>query len=411
MIVTVGIKEVLGIPFFATPHTGSRKTWLSFLVFFCIASMSLFAFDVARAQELVESEQIVAKSVVLEVISQERKNIPGLDTKTDYQKIRVKILEGIEEGKEVVVENDYLNLEKGDVFYLAHTTNSVDGTDQYAVLDPYRLPAILFFVGLFILCVVLFGGIQGIRGLLSLIGSLLLIIYLLLPAVLHGYSPIAVTIATSSLIIILGSYITHGFNKTTTAAVFGMIVTVIITGLLAYFAVKYTRLSGFESEESVYLNLNTNGLIDFSGLLLSGIMIGLLGILYDVGIGQAVSVEELYKIGPHLPKSVIYKRALRIGREHIGALVNTLAIAYVGASLPLLLLFYSYKMNILLVLNKEVFAAEIIRAMIGSIGLVLAVPISTFIAVFMLVKHKNQAHDKSVLDKERKEIEHFDHHV
>ncbi len=368
---------------------------------------SFFVFTRAYAQELVVDEHSVSKAEVLEILKQEKRDIPGLDVQTEYQTLRVKILEGEEKGKEAILDNDYQNLQKGEIFYLLHTKNSVDGRDQYAVSELYRLPALYFFIGLFVLSILIFGGIQGIRGLLSLIGSLFFIMYILLPAVLHGYSPILVSIGVSSIIIVIGSYITHGFNKTTTAAVLGMVVTIVFTGFLAYAAVKYTRLSGFESEESVYLNFDTGGTIDFSGLLLGGIMIGLLGVLYDVAIGQAISVEELRRAGPHLPKGTIYKRAIRIGREHIGALVNTLAIAYVGASLPLLLLFYSSKANFSLTLNKEIFATEIIRTMIGSIGLVLAVPISTLFAVWMLVKQKGDVQDRQVLAKEMEAVKHI----
>jgi uncharacterized membrane protein len=195
----------------------------------------------------------------------------------------------------------------------------------------------------------------------------------------------------SSMIIILGSYITHGFNKTTTSAVFGMLVTILITGALAYYSVDATKLTGFESEEAVYLNLSTRGSIDMVGILLSGIMIGLLGVLYDVAIGQAISVEELHKIAPRVSRKKIYLRALRMGREHIGALVDTLAIAYVGASLPLLLLFSTSSNTSISVLNREIFAVEIIRTLIGSIGLILAVPITTLISVWMIVKIDGEA--------------------
>ena len=144
-----------------------------------------------------------------------------------------------------------------------------------------------------------------------------------------------------------------------------MIVTVIATGLMAYFAVYKSRLTGVTGDETVYLNFNTGGSIDLVGLLMGGIMIGLLGVLYDVSIGQSISVEELHKIAPHIDRWTIYKRAIRIGREHIGALVNTLAIAYVGASLPLLLLFYSSAdSGFMTIINREVFATEIIRILI-----------------------------------------------
>ena len=187
--------------------------------------------------------------------------------------------------------------------------------------------------------------------------------YLLIPGILHGYSPIGVSIGVASLIIIVGSYITHGFNRTTTSAVLGMIGTVLITGLGAFWVVHAAHLSGYATEEEVSLNFSTNGVIDFVGLLFGGIMIGLLGVLYDIAIGQAVAVEELFRSGDaHLPagrqvtRTYVYQRAIRIGREHIGALVNTLAIAYVGAALPLLLLVQNSSYGILYAINNEIFA-------------------------------------------------------
>ena len=190
---------------------------------------------------------------------------------------------------------------------------------------------------------------------------------------------------TASLIVLIGSYVTHGVNRTTSAAVVGMIVTIALTGALAYGSIAFTGLTGWNSDEITYLNLNTGGSIDLAGLLLGGILIGLLGILYDAAIGQAVSVEELARAGTHYSKREVYTRALRIGREHVGALVNTLAIAYAGASLPLLLLFFGAgEIDIGLTLNRELFATEIVRILVGSIGLVLAVPITTAVAVYML---------------------------
>jgi len=341
----------------------------------------------ACSQELIQDTRTSMKARVLEVVTQEERTIPGTDTETTYQSLRVEVLDGEEKGKELTVENDHLNLKVGDTFYLLHSVNSFDGKDLYTVSEPYRLPALLFFGVLFVAAVVLFGGLQGVRGLASLMGSLILIIYVLFPAVLAGYSPVLVAMGVASLIIILGSYVTHGFNRTTTAAVLGMVATIAFTGALAYAAVYFTHLTGFEGDEAVYLNFDTRGAIDFAGLLLGGILIGLLGVLYDAAIGQAIAVEELSAAAPTMPRTTVYQRVIRMGREHIGALVNTLAIAYVGASLPLLLLFYTSSTDILTILNREIFATEIIRTLVGSIGLVLAVPITTFVSVAMLVGH------------------------
>lgn len=383
------------------------KYTLGILIAFCIITPSQ-----SNAQELIQDKVNTIKAEVIDILKQETKNVPGTNIQHNNQTIKVRVLEGEEKGKEITVDNDYLNLNKGEVFLLRHTTNALDNTNYYSVDEPYRLHHIFILIGLFLVSVLIFGGVQGIRGIVSLVGSFLLILYVLLPGILHGYSPLFVTIGVSSLIIIVGSYITHGFNKTTSSAVLGMVVTVAFTGFLAFWSVYFTRLSGFGSEEVVYLNLNAQGGIDVIGLLLGGIMIGLLGVLYDVAIGQAISVEELLRIAPHVSKKIIYQRAIRIGREHIGALVNTLAIAYVGASLPLLLLFsQSSSESIWITMNREIFATEIVRTMIGSIGLILAVPITTMVSVWLLTRKNTDVNgiDKSVIEKEVHALEHVGH--
>ena len=328
--------------------------------------------------------QTLEKAQVLEVESQADTLIPGTGAKSKTQHIRVLVLEGPEKDMTLALDNDYVQLKKGDVFYLRHTHDAEAG-DMYSVADPYRLNVLLLLGGLFLVLVVVIGGLQGIRGVLSLIGSLLLIFYVLLPGILHGYSPILVAVGVSSLVIIAGSYITHGFNRTTSAAVCGMIVTVIVVGGIGYASVLAAHLTGYSSEESTYLTFDSNGTIDLVGIVFGGIMIGLLGVLYDIAIGQAVAVEELLRAGKgHVTRREVYKRASRIGREHIGALVNTLAIAYVGAALPLLLLFRTTNASIGYTLNTELFATEIIRILVGSIGLILAVPITTLIALYFV---------------------------
>lgn len=251
------------------------------------------------------------KAKVLEVVKDELKEVPGTGVQSHYQTLNIQILEGPEKDKILTLEEDYVKLKKGDVFYLTNTIRQDTGAETYAVGEPYRLPTLYIFAGLFIVLVILVGGFQGVRGLLSLIGSFLLIFYALLPGILHGYSPVLVSIVVSSFIIIFGSYITHGFNKTTSSAVIGMILTVIVTGILAFTSVHMANLTGYNSEDAVYLYQNTGGHIDIVGILLGGFMIGLLGVLYDVAIGQAISVEELHHIAPHIPRRTIYLRSLR----------------------------------------------------------------------------------------------------
>jgi uncharacterized membrane protein len=356
-----------------------RRILIVISIFF---SWSACAF--AQTSTLITDVEVFEKAIVEKVSSTTVTTIPGFDTQSPSQMVTVKIIEGNNKGKTTTFKNDYVQVNEGDKVYVRHLIHHADGVETWSMADPYRLDVIFWLMITFVVLIFIFGGVQGVRGLASLVGSIGLLFYVLIPGIYGGYNAVMVSIGVASLIIIVGSYITHGFNRTTSSAVLGMIATVIITGLGAYYVVDVAKLSGYSSDESMFLNLNARGAIDMVGLLFGGIMIGLLGVLYDSAIGQAVAIEELYRAGKHLTRVEVYKRGIRIGREHIGALVNTLAIAYVGASLPLFLLVQNATTGVLFIINSETFATEIVRILIGSIGLILAVPITTLIASYML---------------------------
>ena len=352
----------------------------------------------AQATSTPDTET-VQEAQVLSVTPGPNEILPDTGASTPTQTITADVMSGPNMGDNITFENDFIQLQDGDLFYAMHTTNATDGTDSWSVADAYRLNDLYALAALFLFLIIIFGGLQGLRGFASLLGSLVLIFLVMVPSLLHGYSPILVSIGVSGLIILFGSYVTHGYNRTTTAAVLGMIATVLITGALAYYFVHAANLSGLATEEEATLNFNTQGTIDMMSLLLGGIMIGLLGVLYDIAIGQAIAVEELFRAGKDMTRSHVYLRAIRIGREHIGALVNTLAIAYVGSALPILLLATEGSTyGIIYAINSELFSTEIVRILIGSIGLILAVPVTTIIASYMLqgritgVSHSRQGH-------------------
>ncbi|MDB5237104.1 MAG: hypothetical protein JWL88_206 [Parcubacteria group bacterium] len=353
---------------------------------FPLLALSILAFPVGvhAAGENIPDKEYLEKAKVISAGDSRPSPIAGTNVTSKAQTLTVEVLEGPEKDVYGTFENDFTQLKAGDVVYVRHTMSSQDGSDLWSVTDPYRIPVLVTVALVLLALLCIFGGLQGIRGLASLLGSLILIFYVLLPGIYAGISPVFMSIGVASLIIIAGSYITHGFNRTTTAAMLGMIATVLITGAGTYWAIHAGQLSGFTTEQNAYLNFNTNGTISMVGLLFGGIMIGLLGVLYDIAIGQAIAVEELVRAAAHYTRRQVYRRALRIGREHIGALINTLAIAYVGASLPLLLLFKQADAGIAYIINSEQFATEIIRILMGSIGLILAVPITTLIASYFL---------------------------
>lgn len=352
------------------------------VIMLLVASTAMIP-GLAWAQDEATSLGGLVPARVIEVIDQETRQIPGLDVVSTYQTLKVEILEGDQAGQIVEIEDDFLNSEAGDRLFLRYVRD-VGGEIIYSVEEPDRRMALLFFVALFAVAVMAIARWQGVKALLSLVVAFAVIYYVLFPLLLKGFSPVWLSVVVSSIVLAAAIFSTHGFNREATAALGGTILVLVVTGCLAYLSVLVTNLSGFASDESVYLNFSTGGELNFQGLLLAAIIIGIIGVLDDIAITQSVAVAEIYSAAPDISKSDLYHKVLRIGREHVVALVNTLVFAYVGASLPLLLLFYLSAEPASFLLNREIFATEIIRTVIGSIGLILTVPITTYIAVFLL---------------------------
>jgi uncharacterized membrane protein len=295
--------------------------------------------------------------------------------------MRIQILEGERKGEVVGLENDLVLLGKGDQIFVNRLV-SIDGTEYYIFKDVERRFPLVLLIVLFSALVIWMSGWQGVRALLSLALSIGSIVFLLIPAMLSGYSPALASLVIAGCILGFTLFLTHGVKPRVVITFLGTFGAVAVTCLIATIWVSWMRFTGFSDDASVYLNFASGGTIDLVGLLLGGIIIGLLGVLDDVSITQASVVQELRAANKQLGFIELYNRALRVGKDHIGSLVNTLALAYAGTSLPMLLL-YSYSATSPLVLiNQEVIAAEILRIMVGSIGLILAVPLTTAMAAW-----------------------------
>ena len=205
------------------------------------------------------------------------------------------------------------------------------------------------------------------------------IVLFVLPAILDGRSPLAVAIVGAAAIMFVALYLTHGVNAQTTTAVLGTLVSLALTAVLASIFVGASRFTGLASEEANFLQAAA-GQVNVRGLLLGGIVIGSLGVLDDVTVTQASAVWQLHRADPTQSARALYRAALRIGRDHIGSTVNTLVLAYAGASLPLLLLFTLSSQPVGAVVTGEVVAEEVVRTLVGSVGLVASVPVTTALA-------------------------------
>lgn len=356
----------------------SRAASSSFLLLL-IAGLSWPAFSFA--QEVFQEFQERVSAEVLEVIDEEEQPITGTDATRTVQTVRILFTSGEREGEFDEMTNEVVILEPGDNIFVDRVID-ISGTEWITYADFERRPVLIGVVLLFVVLLLVLSRWHAVRALISLVGSIAAILFLLVPALLAGYDPALTTIVVSAVVLSFVLFGTHGINPTTSIAFAGVFGAVIVTGIIAYASVTLMRLTGFSNDASVYLNFATNGQLDLSGLLLGSIIIGILGVLDDVSITQAAVVQELKRANPALKAKQLYNRALVVGRAHIGSLVNTLALAYTGVSLPLILLYAKTENNFWQILNQEVIAVELIRIIIGSIGLVLAVPLTTAVAAW-----------------------------
>jgi uncharacterized membrane protein len=252
----------------------------------------------------------------------------------------------------------------------------------YYVQDLERGRPMLALVALFVLAVVAFGRWQGIRSLLGLGLSFLVIVGFVVPAILRGHSPVLVAVTGAMAIMLVSLYLSHGTGPKTTAAVVGTALALVLTAALAIAFVAATSLTGLASEEAQIANVAVGGL-SLRGLLLAGIIIGGLGVLDDVTMSQASLVTELRQANPAAGFATLVGSALRVGRDHIAATVNTLFLAYAGAALPLLILFVTGQDSLGTVATTELVAVEVVRALCGSVGLIAAVPLTTMLAALV----------------------------
>jgi uncharacterized membrane protein len=261
----------------------------------------------------------------------------------------------------------------------------------YYIQDLERGRPMLVLVALFVGAVVAFGRWQGVRSLVGLGLSFVVIVGFVVPAILRGHSPVAVAVTGAMAIMLLSLYLSHGIGPKTTAAVVGTALALGLTAALSIVFVGAASLTGLASEEALSANYAVGGL-SLRGLLLAGIIIGGLGVLDDVTMSQASLVTELHQANPTAGMAALVAGALRVGRDHIAATVNTLFLAYAGAALPLLIVFVTGTDSLSTVATSEQVAVEIVRALCGSVGLIAAVPLTTVLAALVATEEPQPGH-------------------
>ena len=305
--------------------------------------------------------------------------------------VRARVTSGPDRGKttqlpELILGADVPTLEQGDRVVLGRSVDPTGRVDYYFADLQRRQPLFLLAL-LFAVAVVAIGRWRGFAALIGLAITWTILVWFMLPALLDGKSPLAVALVGSALIMLFVLYLTHGLHTQTTTALLGTLASLGLTGVLASVFVAAAHITGLASEESVYLQ-SVGGRFSVSGVLLAGIIIGALGALNDVTVTQASAVWELHAANPSFRARALYRSAMRIGRDHIASTVDTLVLAYAGASLPLLILFTLGDRPVGDILTGELVAAEIVRTLVGSIGLVASVPLTTALAAAVVTRSR-----------------------
>ncbi len=282
------------------------------------------------------------------------------------------------------VVEESVRFESGDRVTLGYQEDNGPGF-QYYFNDFQRRTPLLLLAALFAVAVVALGRFQGVRALVALGVTGVVILGFMFPSILDGHDPTAVALVAAAVIAIVALYVTHGVTEMITVALLGTFAALGLTAALAALFSNLARFTGFSSEDAFYLAI-ASAEVDVKGLVLAGIIVGSLGVLDDVTVTQVSAVWQLHEANPAYGARRLYTAGLVIGRDHIASTVNTLVLAYAGASLPLLLVFTQGGRSLGDVAAGELVAVEIVRTLVGSIGLVAAVPVTTALAAFVVTR-------------------------
>lgn len=334
-------------------------------------------------------------------IDYQRARIDEVDTRTTEvleqevisQIVIVTVLTGPRKGERVTInngggvnQNQGQIYEEGDVVVVAE--NTFDNGGEMYIHDVYRLPGLGWMIGIFLILTIIFARWQGIGGLTGLMLSVGILFWYVVPQLVAGQNPTVVTLTGTMMIVSVTLFVSHGFRLRTFIALLSTLVTLLLAYGLSIFFVDITHMFGSGSEEVFYLQFAVQSAsevtLDIRGLLLGGILIGMLGVLDDVTVGQAAAMDEIHQANPTMSFGRLYRSGMSVGRDHIASMVNSLALAYVGASLPLFLLLYVNTLGIPLwvTINSEFISQEIVRTVAGSSAILLAVPITSVFAAY-----------------------------
>ncbi len=352
-----------------------------------IAFLALFSPALLLAQESTTVSNEIFEAKVIKILDQ-KEVIRDDNSVSTQQNLLLMGLTGNWRDREISYDGiSDLDIVGSNVYKVGDKVlvqrSPTDNGDKFYVVDFVRRGYLYLLSFIFIIIVLATGKLKGLKALISLALSFFIIIKFILPQILAGHSPLLVGVLGSFFILMVMIYITGGWHKKSHLAILSVLLSLLATMILSVIFTSLTRLTGMAQEEAAFLIGVGQQAINFKGLLLAGILIGTIGVLDDVIVGQIEAVEQIKEANPNLSTKEIFRRAYQIGNSHLGAIINTLFLTYAGASLPLLLLFIVHQepfLSVGQVINNEIIATEIVRSLVGSIGVALALPIATYLA-------------------------------
>lgn len=359
----------------------------------CFFTPSVFAQEQEPDVNSEESVQNLPKEQfyrgkVVDILREGSNDLGGVTN--SFQVVQVEFLNGdkkgeitqFEHGGNVSISEAQLVQKNEEVVVVA--LPAVEGT-IYQIIDTYRLNNVWYIISFFFIVVVALSKWKGVGSIIGMFVSLLLITYFIVPFILQGYDPLLISIIGSAGILISTMYLAHGFSSRTTIAIGSILIALVITGVLAVIFVQTAKLTGLASDDAYALRFGLYDNLNFKGLLLGGIIIGALGVLDDIATSLTATIFEIKKANGKRSFRELFESGMEVGKEHVSSLVNTLILAYAGASLPLFLLIVVNPNNypMWMVLNSEIMMEEVVRTLAGSLGLIFAVPITAALASYL----------------------------
>jgi len=346
---------------------------------FVLLLIMLFSITGAFASEDA-SEMLIERAKVLSVEDYEN---PDEELMFEAKLVTLKLLSGELKGEIVEIQHllsgSYaydLPVKAGDKVLVAMEYND-EGVLEIHISEYIRDTYVYVVLAVFILLLILIGRKTGFKAVLTLGLTLLVVMKLLLPGILRGYSPIALTVFSALIITLITIFTIGGFNLKSMSAILGIFGGVMAAGLIAFIIGSRVKLTGLSSEEAMMLlYIPQNIQFDFKELLFSGIILGAMGAVMDVGMSIASAMEEIKRVNPSISAKELVISGMNVGKDIMGTMSNTLILAYVGSAIPMLLLFMAYDSSIVKIINLDIIATEIVRAVAGTIGIILAIPIT-----------------------------------